>query len=372
MSSNTAYQELGVLQQIAQATDQVFFMYNMDSGKIEYINEQFQTIWHKSGEYINEYLPYILSTVHPEDLTFVELGYRQLVSGAKSKTLEFRLLMPDQPVTWVSLQAYPIIQEGNVPFIAGFVDDITARKERENSANKFSAKKNTILEILSHEIKGALGIIEVINDRIQAQAKIVDNKKMQEYTQVIKGLCQHNAHLIRSLLSSEFIESAEIVLVRKRFNLVTMLETLLSEYKQSARDLRRHFHCQYASKQVYVELDEVLFAQVLNNLISNAVKFTHESGNIYVRIEEKPNSVLICVQDDGIGIPKGLQATIFDRFTKARREGLHGEESVGLGMSIIKRIVELHQGKVWLESEENQGSSFFVEIEKNLNDQVGM
>jgi two-component system sensor histidine kinase VicK len=115
-----------------------------------------------------------------------------------------------------------------------------------------------------------------------------------------------------------------------------------------------------------VQADEVLFVQVFNNIISNAVKFTREGGNITVRVEEKEDSAVIRVEDDGVGIPEEMQPAVFDRFTKARRPGLWGEESVGLGMSIIKRIVELHGGKVWLESEEGKGTSIFVEIKKDL------
>ncbi len=366
MSTNPDYQELEVLKQIAQTTNQVFFIYNLNTKQLDYINEQFQQIWNKKGESLNADLVYLLSSVHPEDREFVELNYQQFLSGPRRKSLEFRLRLPDQSIKWISLHTYKIFSEEKAHFIAGFAEDITPRKERENNTLKFNTKKNAVLEIVTHQIKGALGIIEEINERIHQEAQRGENQKMQEYTKVIKDLCQHNSHLIRSLLNSEFIESADIVLVRKRFDLVATIEILLEEYRHSARDLQKHFHCQHSGEPVFVEVDEVLFTQVFNNLISNAIKFTHKGGNIWVRIEEKVNSVLICVQDDGIGVPKNLQDTVFDRFTKSRREGIQGEESVGLGMSIIKRIVELHGGKVWMESEENQGTSFFVEIEKNI------
>jgi two-component system sensor histidine kinase VicK len=68
------------------------------------------------------------------------------------------------------------------------------------------------------------------------------------------------------------------------------------------------------------------------------------------------------VGDDGIGIPKALLPVLFERFTKARRSGLKGEETTGLGLSIVKRIVELHQGKIWVESEEEKGTTFFIHI----------
>jgi two-component system sensor histidine kinase VicK len=118
---------------------------------------------------------------------------------------------------------------------------------------------------------------------------------------------------------------------------------------------------------IYVEIDEVKFIQVITNLISNAIKFTQDDGRITVRVEDKEDSgtLLITVEDNGIGIPKKYHASLFDKFTKARRPGLRHEPSVGLGMSIIKTIVEWHKGRIWFESEENKGTTFYIEIPKN-------
>ncbi len=104
--------------------------------------------------------------------------------------------------------------------------------------------------------------------------------------------------------------------------------------------------------------------QVINNLISNALKFTPEGGSITVNVEESDRSVLISVADTGIGIPKKYHATLFDKFSQARRTGLKGQHSTGLGMSIIKTIVDWHQGKIWFNSEENKGTTFYVELPK--------
>lgn len=116
--------------------------------------------------------------------------------------------------------------------------------------------------------------------------------------------------------------------------------------------------------KVYVSLDDTKFMQVVNNLISNAIKFTPDGGKITLALEEQDESLLVRVEDTGVGIPQKYHATLFDKFTNARRPGIKGEPSVGLGMSIIKTIVEWHQGKIWFESEENKGTRFFVQIPK--------
>ncbi len=102
--------------------------------------------------------------------------------------------------------------------------------------------------------------------------------------------------------------------------------------------------------------------QVINNLISNALKFTPDGGSITISISEKDGIILISVADTGVGIPQKFHATLFDKFPESRRTGLKGEPSVGLGMSIIKTIVEWHHGEIWFESEENKGSTFYIRL----------
>lgn len=99
-------------------------------------------------------------------------------------------------------------------------------------------------------------------------------------------------------------------------------------------------------------------------MISNAIKFASDGGEITLRIEEQEEHVLFTVEDNGVGIPAHLQEGLFEKFPKARRPGLKGEPSTGLGMSIIKTIVEWHNGRIWFESEENKGAIFYIELPK--------
>ena len=138
----------------------------------------------------------------------------------------------------------------------------------------------------------------------------------------------------------------------------------MEEYQATQQLTGKTFHFLPDSDKIYLELDDFKFMQVINNLISNAIKFTPDGGEITVALEEKEDRVLIRVADTGIGIPEKFHATLFDKFTRARRTGIKGEPSVGLGMSIIKTIVEWHQGKIWFESRENKGTTFFIEVPK--------
>ena len=133
-------------------------------------------------------------------------------------------------------------------------------------------------------------------------------------------------------------------------------------HRQSEHLPAKHFSFQHSQPTLYVEIDNNKFLQVINNLMSNAIKFTNEGGRITVGLAQHPNHVLVTVADDGVGIPAHLLPVLFDRFTPARRPDLHGEKTTGLAMHIIETIVRLHQGRIWVESEENVGTTFYIQL----------
>ncbi len=100
----------------------------------------------------------------------------------------------------------------------------------------------------------------------------------------------------------------------------------------------------------------------MGNLVNNAIKFSPIAGEIKVRLKDEQNNFVIEVEDSGIGIPDNLKSKVFDLFSEAKRYGTLGEQPFGLGLSISKQITEAHGGKIWFESTEGKGTTFFVEI----------
>jgi len=179
---------------------------------------------------------------------------------------------------------------------------------------------------------------------------------------LMERTCADGVNLIRDFVDHEFMESAEVELKRERADLVAWLGTLLVEYQRSEWHTHLQFEYTAAEQPIYVSYDINKFQQVINNLISNAIKFTPDGGHISVSVHHRGNQAIVTVADTGIGIPAQLQAQLFDRFTKARRPGLRGEKTNGLGMSIIRMIVALHQGHITFESTEGQGTTFTITL----------
>jgi two-component system sensor histidine kinase VicK len=168
-------------------------------------------------------------------------------------------------------------------------------------------------------------------------------------------------------LTLEYLQADRIDIKLSRLDFISRIKTIFETYKLADKDLTKNFILNSESEKVYIEVDELKFMLIFSNLISNAYKFTKDEGKITVTVKENEDSMLVCVADDGIGIPEKLQPHIFEKFTIARRPGLHGEKPVGLGLHIIKSMVEIHHGKIWFESKEGEGTKFFVEIPKFLS-----
>ena len=142
------------------------------------------------------------------------------------------------------------------------------------------------------------------------------------------------------------------------------LKEVVKEFKNSEDHVKKSFSLHCSEEPIYMQIDDNKLRQAITNLISNAIKFTPDGGKISISIEEQQEVVMITVAGNGIGIPAKYHDTLFEKFTKARRKGLKGEHSNGLGMSIIKTIVEWHGGKIWFESQESKGTTFFIQLPK--------
>lgn len=169
---------------------------------------------------------------------------------------------------------------------------------------------------------------------------------MLHLLELMERTCTEGVSLIRDFVDTEFLESANVELKRERTDLVGWLATLMAEYQRSERHTHLHFDFTAPPQPVYVFLDINKFQQVINNLVSNALKFTPDGGRIGVRVTVHDGRAVVTVTDTGVGIPKKLQPVLFEKFTKARRPGLRGEKSTGLGMSVIQTLVGLHQGTI--------------------------
>lgn len=353
------YSAPAFLTSLTESAEQVIFAFDITTKHFTYLNPAFERVWRKKRQNVMDNASSLCKTIHPEDKPHVIAVYQEPLEGVIIPEIEFRIKLRNDTVRWVCIK--PVLLEG---IISGFVSDITAQKEYNNYLKKFADKKNAVLNILSHDLAGPLGNIEKLSDLLASDLKNGKVEEAQHIVSIIQRSSKQGMQLIQEFLKQEFLESTGTEVIKRRVDLVAIIRQFVEEYQQTQHLTHKTFHYLPAMESLYLELDDNKFIQVINNLISNAIKFTPDGGEITILLAEKQATVLIQVKDTGIGIPSQFHATLFDKFTRARRPGLKGEPSVGLGMSIIKTIVEWHQGHIWFESQENKGTTFYIEIPK--------
>lgn len=366
MNKESSINNLKFFEELAERTSQAVFAYDMDARQFVYLNPSFEQVWNKTRESTYRNPSSLLETIHPNDKEYLFEAYQKLSKGmneAENKEIEFRIHLPDKSYRWVSLT--PLLIEGTEQrMIAGFVTDKTDLKENEANVQKFAGRKNSLLEILSHDLSGPIINIQGLSALLAKEFKEYNNPKLDKMIEMILKTSKRSVGIIREFVKQEFLESVNVQLIRKRVDLTDVAWQTIEQYKASEKDLDKTFEFEVPEGELLADVDEYKFNQVLNNLVSNSIKFTHDGGKISIKLEDKGETVLMTLADDGIGIPKKYHKNLFEKFTKARRPGLKGEPSTGLGMSTIKAVVEGHGGRIWFESEENIGSTFYIEIPK--------
>lgn len=363
MKKDSSSGNFNFLQALADRTEQVVFAFDIDVQSFIYINPSFEEVWQKTRESVYANPASLLETIHHKDKEYVIEAYQKILESGEKKEVEFRVELPDNSLRWLYLTSY-LVEQDDKRLIGGFVTDNTSLKVNEAIVQKFASKKNSLLEILSHDLSGPLINIQGLSSLMAKELKEYNNPKLDRMIDMVYKTSERSVSMIREFVKQEFLESVNVELVKKRVNLVEVIGQTINQYQASEKNLSKNFIFESSADEILAEIDEYKFNQVLNNLVSNAIKFTHDGGNIQISIEEKDSHVLFTLADDGIGIPAKYHKNLFEKFTKARRPGLKGEPSTGLGMSIIKTIVEWHGGRVWFDSKEDEGTTFYLEIPK--------
>jgi signal transduction histidine kinase/tetratricopeptide (TPR) repeat protein len=234
--------------------------------------------------------------------------------------------------------------------------------ERTSALNISNKEKDKILGILAHDVNNKLGGIASLLDIIQNyQLEAEENK---EYLQLASETCMGTIDIIRDLLeySKNIGEQKELYL--EKVNFFEFVSSSVEMYKPKALKKSIKLNVIIPEKELEGHINKLKFSRVIDNLITNAIKFTSENGKIDIGLNDKENEILLSIRDSGIGIPEHLKEGIFTPFSKSGRPGTQNEQSNGLGLSIVKNIVESHKGKIWFESFVGKGTTFYISLPK--------
>ncbi len=255
----------------------------------------------------------------------------------------------------VSVTISPILVEGEVIGVVEVFRDIT--KERE-----IDKEKTEFVSLASHQLRTPLSTINWYTEMLLAgdAGKLTANQK--KYLEEIYAGNQRMVELVNSLLNVSRLELGTFTIDPEIVNVVELAKAVIKEQEPAIKTRKLYVETNFGKDVPEINADPKLLRMVLQNLLSNAVKYTPESGHILVSVEHKDKEILIKVSDSGWGIPKGESSKIFSKLFRASNVKEQDTEGTGLGLYIVKSIVEGSGGTIRFESEEHKGTTFFVTL----------
>lgn len=221
-------------------------------------------------------------------------------------------------------------------------------------------QKNQFLGLLGHELRNPLTVMRnSIQTLVAEQHAFVNDPHVSEALALLERQSRHMTHLVNDLLDITRINNGKVVLRRERVSLPRCLEEALSAHRATLVKRQLELSVKQPDAPIYLDADAARLFQVLDNLLTNAIKFTQPGGRIQVELEKQDTQALIHIRDTGIGIPSASLDTLFEPFTQVDNSlALHG---LGLGLSLVKSLVDLHGGEIRVHSDgEDMGSEFMI------------
>ena len=233
----------------------------------------------------------------------------------------------------------------------------------KDEAEEINRLKTYFVSNISHELKTPITVIMSVIQLVQVKNNECKNNHNIE---IINSNCQRLLRLINNIIDIEKFDNHQLKLDLENINIVNLIEDIISSINPYAKSKNLRIIFDTNDEDIVMALDCAKIERVLLNLLSNAIKFSYDDGIIYVNVNKKGENVLISIRDFGIGMSEKYLEKIFDRFIQVDNTMTRKNEGSGIGLSIVKSFVSLHNGSISVKSKENEGSEFVINLPINL------
>jgi len=237
--------------------------------------------------------------------------------------------------------------------------EIEDKSRQLEIANKH---KSEFLANMSHELRTPLNAIIGFSEVLQEKLFGDVNEKQEDYLNDIHSSGKHLLGLINDILDLSKVEAGRMELDLAKFDVASALSNAMTLVRERAQRHNVALKMTTDPELGEVMADERKLKQILVNLLTNAVKFTPDGGSIDVTARREPDGLVFAVRDTGIGIAPEDHEAVFEEFRQVGRDYTKKQEGTGLGLTLTKKFVELHGGRIWVESEPGKGSTFTFTI----------
>ncbi|MEJ5995490.1 PAS domain-containing protein [Pedobacter sp. Du54] len=315
-------------------------------GELDYVNE---VVSNDFGKSIHEIVGSGWQAfIHPDDLQHCLVRWMDALRNGTEYMVEFRLLFANGTYKWHLARALPLIEHGQITLWLGTNTNIEFQKTNEK-------RKDEFLSIASHELKTPLTSIKAFNQLMVRAQHISD---IQPHLKKSSDNIVRLEKLIDDLLDVTKITAGKMQYNMEKFNFDNMVTDVVEGFKLIAL---QHEVILENNDPILFRGDRFRLEQVLNNFLSNAVKYSPSGKKIIINCCNEQDNIVLSVQDFGIGIPKQDVNRLFERYYRVDNSSMRFE-GLGLGLFIASEILKRHKGNFWLESEEGVGSTFYFRL----------
>jgi PAS domain S-box-containing protein len=347
-------------------------IYLMDAeNRFLHVNRRFELIFGRRNDEIQGLSVY---EVLPKSLAFtIDLNNRRVLAVRETEEFDEIIEERDGPHVYTSFRAPLFDSTGQAHGIVCVSRDITEKKRLENALLEADRRKDEFLATLAHELRNPLAPIRYALQVVNRTGPVTS--ELQWAISVIDRQAQHMARLVNDLLDVNRITRNTLELRRERVEISRIINAVTDTSRPFIKASGHEFSVQLPKTPVYVEADVVRLAQVFSNLLHNAAKYGGKSpsqpGEIILTCVQSGSSLTVTVKDTGIGIAAAMLPRVFDMFTQVGRSIEQTEGGLGIGLSLAKRLVEMHGGSIEARSEGlGRGSEFVVNLPVSMENGV--
>ena len=345
---------------ITEDSDDLIVVYN-NRLKVEYLNEETHSriLGYESSKFRDNI--FRGEIIHKEDLKDTAIAFQNGYKKGNYKK-QFRLKRKDGKYLWFEVKGKVFLDSNGLKKILCVSRDITEMKESENELISLNKLKTEFLRRTSHELKTPLISIKGFADLLITSHSEKLDTDMISIVNEIKDGSQRLENLIKDLIAASKLESGQLQFITTKEDLTFLIRFCMDELKGVLQTKNQKISLEIHDQLITMFEKERIY-EVITNLLINAIKYSPPNETIEIRSKIKENFYVISVKDYGIGITEDEKKRLFQQFGKIERYGQGwdlGIEGSGLGLYISKKIVELHGGQIWVESEgRNKGSTFY-------------
>jgi len=298
--------------------------------------------------------------VHPDEQATTWEVWRHSLHTGEPYEIQYRLRHHSGQYRWALARALPVCDDdGKILHWFGTCTDIHDQKLAEDALREAARRKDDFLAMLAHELRNPLAPISAAAELMELVQ--LPPQRIKQTSQIINRQVRHLTALVDDLLDVSRVTRGLVQIERSPQDLKLVAAAALEQVTPLLETKRHHLSVSLTSEPACVLGDEKRLVQVLTNLLNNATKYTPDRGHIHLAVEADESRIVLRVKDDGVGIASQLQPRVFDLFTQAERSADRTQGGLGIGLALVKSLVELHGGEVRCSSAGmGQGSEFTV------------